>query len=250
MESSKATLAIAAMLLALPALAQQPIPYAPPRAADLVPFTPRGELTRPGDAPIDPTANVKELVALSIKRLDDLRIAEGRRLEDLQAANDRRISEAAAMRSEYAEKLSIAEAKRIDAIRAVDVNAVSIATERATQQATVLAAQVAQSAETLRSLVASSAATLAAQQDQVSKQFDSRLVQLEKSQYTNQGQNQPQISALMAERLVALEKSQNESSGKGAGLSDMWGYVVGAVGFLAVLIGIALNFRPKYSGGR
>jgi murein DD-endopeptidase MepM/ murein hydrolase activator NlpD len=229
------------LVLASPAWAQQAVPYAP-RQADPIPFTPRGEMPRPGDSPIDPTANVKELVALSIKRLDDLRIAESRRLEELQVAENRRITGEMALRAEFAEKLANAEAKRIDAIRAVDVSAVAIATERATQQANVLAAQVTQSAETLRSLVASSAATLAAQQDQVSKQNNERISKLEQSQYTNLGQNQPQLSAQLAERLVTLEKMQNLDTGKGAGLDALWGYIIG---FIGVAVGLYSLLRHR-----
>lgn len=206
-------------------------------AEPVTPYPPT-TISVPGSQAIDPTANVQKLVEAAIKRLDDLRIADARRLEDLQSSNDRRVSEIAALRADFAEKLAIAEAKRIDAIRAIDVNAVSIATERATQQANVLAAQVTQSAETLRNLVASSAQTLAAQQDVVAKQFEARLSQLEKSQYTNQGQNQPGLSAQMLDRLTSLEKSQNEISGKGAGLSAMWGYVAGAMGIAIAVFGV------------
>lgn len=81
---------------------------------------------------IDPTQNVKELVALEMRRQDDLRDAEARRVDDLME-----------LRADYDAQLRIAEAKRIDAIRAVDVNAVSVASERANQQASVLANQVA-----------------------------------------------------------------------------------------------------------
>ena len=110
---------------------------------------------------IDPTANVLLLVDAAVKRLDDigsirselqqerirriddLRVTDTRRVDELRQAESRRVDEHATMRAEYENKLSEAEKKRIDAIRAVDVAAVAVASERATQQATVLANQVA-----------------------------------------------------------------------------------------------------------
>src|SRR5471030_432941 len=95
-------------------------------------------------------------------------------------AERRRVNEQMELRADYGVQLSIAEAKRIDAIRAVDVNAVSVANERATAQAAVLANQVAASAETLRALVAATAATVAQQLAQVSAGIADRLSALEK----------------------------------------------------------------------
>lgn len=142
--------------------------------------------------PRDPTINVRELVESSISRLDDLSAAESRRVDGIMT-----------LRAEYEEKLREAEAKRIDAIRAVDVNAVAVASERATQQATVLANQVSISAETLRALVAATANTIAQQLSALTAQLTDRISSLEKSQYT--------------------------ISGTGAGRKDFYGWVVGGV---------------------
>ena len=127
---------------------------------------------------IDPTANVLALVEAVVKRINDLHDAELRRVDELME-----------LRAAFYAKLAEAEAKRIDAIRAVDVGAVAIATERATQQAAVLAAQVSQSADTLRALVATTAATVAAQLQQMSAQLVERLALLERSQYENKGKS-------------------------------------------------------------
>src|SRR5471030_840272 len=98
-------------------------------------------------------------------------------------AERRRVNEQMELRADYGVQLSIAEAKRIDAIRAVDVNAVSVANERATQQASVLANQVAVSAETLRALVATTAIATEQKQAQLVSQLTDRIASLEKSQY-------------------------------------------------------------------
>lgn len=118
---------------------------------------------RPTANPVtDPTVNVKDALREAVARFDALREAD-RRYAD---AEIRRIDDLMGLRALYAEKLEVAEAKRIDAIRAVDVNAIAIANERATAQATVLANQVVATADTLRSLVSTTAAAQKAQLDQ------------------------------------------------------------------------------------
>lgn len=140
----------------------------------------------------DPTENVKTMLKEAVQRLDDLRNAE-----------INRVNEQMDLRAEYSVQLGVAEAKRIDAIRAVDVNAVSVANERATAQAAVLANQVAASAETLRALVAATAATTAQQLTQLTTQ--------------------------LTDRLTSLEKAQYESKGSSGGIKDMAGWIIGAI---------------------
>jgi hypothetical protein len=103
-----------------------------------------------GNAIIDPTKNVLDLVAAAIQRQDDLREA---------ALNHTR--EISVLRSDYDEKLRKAESARIDAIRAVDVGAVNRAAEVSAVAATALAAQVQASAEALRTQVAATATAAA-----------------------------------------------------------------------------------------
>ena len=120
--------------------------------------------------------NVREMLRDAIDRLDGLREAETRRVNDL-----------AAMRDKYQDKVDIAEAKRIDAIRVVDVNAVTVANDKATAQAAVLARQVTESAETLRKLVESTASSAAAQLVQLISPITERLGKLEEYQFKGQG---------------------------------------------------------------
>lgn len=145
---------------------------------------------------MDPTENVRGMIDRAVSRIDDLREAEVRR-----------VNEQMMLRAEYSAQLALAEAKRIDAIRAVDVNAVSVANDRATAQAAVLASQVSTSAENLRQLVAATATTVA--------------------------QQLAQVSSEIAERLSALEKSQYESKGSSGGMRDVWGWIV--AGILALI---------------
>lgn len=67
------------------------------------------------DGPIDPTANVLQLVEAAIIRQDDLREADSRHAHELNE-----------LRASYQQKLREAETARIDAIRAVDVGAVTV----------------------------------------------------------------------------------------------------------------------------
>lgn len=160
------------------------------------------------DANIDPTANVIALVELNIKRLDDLRIAELKRID-----------EKLELRAEFFEKLSVAEAKRIDAIRAVDINAVAVAAEKATVQATVLANQMTISTDTLRTLISSTATQLQAQIGTITTQFN--------------------------DRTTALEKSQYEIRGTGTGRKDFYGYVIGGISILITVILFYLRLVGK-----
>ena len=148
----------------------------------------------------DSTANAVMLFEMSIKRIDDLRIAEAHRNDDLRIAEVQRIHEQLAIHAIYEEKLTIAEQKRLDAIRSVDTTAVATAADRAAVQAQVLAKNVTESAETLRALVASTATSVASNLAQVSTQLTDRITLLEKKQYENQGKSSvtdPQLDALL-----------------------------------------------------
>lgn len=170
----------------------------------------------PTNGRVDPTLNIRELIDAAACRQDDLRTAETQRVNQEFEAERRRHE---------------AETKRVDALRAVDIAAVATANERALEQAAVLASQVATSAETLRALVASTAVTIARQLDQLSTQLSDRISALEKASYEGAGRQRmtdPQMVELLAE-VKALNETRAKSSGKGAGLTAMWGYLVAAV---------------------
>lgn len=175
----------------------------------------------------DPTENVRELMGAAVQRLDDLRNAEIRRLKDVMD-----------LTSNYSEKLVAAEAKRIDAIRAVDVNAVAVASERAAQQALVLANQVSASAETLRLLVASTATQLAAQLAQTTAQLTERTASLEKAQYEGVGNRRvtdPQLTELM-QQVRDLNSSRSRVEGRTGVSAPLMMMMASLVGGLIVYL--------------
>lgn len=181
--------------------------------------------------PPDPSLNVREMLGYAVDRLDDLREAESRRIDGILE-----------IRAYYEEKLALAETKRIDAIRAVDVNSVSVANEKATQQAQVLANQVVQSAEALRVLVASTAETALKAQQQIAGALSDRVAALEQAQYTGAGKQSvtdPAQAALL-ERIVAelkaLGTSKDLIGGTRSGRVDAFQTVRNAV-LLAIAIG-------------
>ena len=131
---------------------------------------------------IDPTENVRNLVLLNVKRLDDTINMLAERLTSKIEAEIRRIDETIALSREATKLINKAEAKRINAIRAVDVGAVATANDKATAQAVVLANQVSSSAETLRALVAQTATTVAQQLSQYTTQLSDRISSIEKAQ--------------------------------------------------------------------
>jgi hypothetical protein len=192
---------------------------------------------------IDPTENVKKLFEAGMQRQDDLRAAEAKRQDDLmsqRAAHDKEVAE-------LREKLVMAEAKRIDAIRAVDVAAVGTASERASQQAQVLANQVASSAETLRTLVASTAATVAQSLSQVSGALAERIAVLEKSQYEAKGGigTVPAWAGGLMEAVATLQKGSQRGEGRGEGISKFAGWIVAGITLAAVVAGLIVTVMSK-----
>lgn len=201
----------------------------------------------------DPTKNVLELVTSASNRLDELRQAEGRRLDELRAsdarrlddlrmAETRRLDERLILKTEYDERLLIAEAKRIDAIRAVDVAAVSVASQRASDQASVLANQVAQSAEALRALVATTAATVANSQQQLANTLSARLTTLEQAQYEGKGRTSYTDPTMMelAAQVRKLSDAATMSSGTRGGSAAVIAYVISGIIAVGGLISIAV----------
>ena len=218
-----------------------------------------------GGAVIDPTRNVLDLVraeskyqdasresseryaASEIESLRKLTELRAEHVKEIAAAESLRVDQQSALRTDYERRLAEAEAKRIDAIRAVDVNAVSVAAQRSSDQASVLAAQVqqsaeqlrtqvAQSAEALRSLVASTAASQAASLQQLVGGLSTRITTLEQAQYEGKGRSayaDPQIAELLT-KVDVLSQRAAVGTGKSEGISAAWAAVI-AIGGIAVL---------------
>lgn len=204
-----------------------------------------------GGPTVDPTKNVLDLVQAAVARLDDLRDAESRRLDERAAAERSHIREIMKLTAEYEDKLASAEAKRIDAIRAVDVGAVAVAAERATQQATVLAAQVATSAETLRTLVQTSATALATQQTAIMEPITTRIAALERTSYEGAGKagvTDPQMALLLSEMRATREQIA-QGSGVKQGSTDMRIVIFGTIAAIATIFGVIVGVISLTSGG-
>jgi hypothetical protein len=205
----------------------------------------------------DPSENVKALSEAANKRQDDLREATDKlvqvqisglkevvhllssHLTNLSSAESRRVDDQLTIRAYYSERLELAEAKRIDAIRAVDVNAVAVASQRASDQATVLATQVAQSAEALRGLVASTANTVAQSQQTLATTLSTRITTLEQAQYEGKGKQSfadPAFAELLSE-VKSLRETRRETIGVNQGVSLSWGVFLGAATLAVAIMG-------------
>lgn len=209
-----------------------------------------------GGGIIDPSENVKELSEASNKRQDDLRAAseillesKAKCLEEKLTIISKNIESLANLRASYEEKLSIAESKRIDAIRAVDVNAVSVASQRAGDQANVLASQVVQTAETLRNLVSTTAATVQQGFQSITTALSTRITTLEQAQYKGEGQSgvrDPAISDALEKMQAAilnLGSSRDKTEAHTAGVSATTTMLI-AVG--AAMVPIAVMLVSKF----
>jgi hypothetical protein len=206
---------------------------------------------------VDPTANVIALSKASNVRQDDLRKLNDKRFNSRLAAlrkevilRCRNIDQHSKLRADYDNKLRKAEAKRINAIRAVDVNAVSVASQRANDQATALATTVAQSAEvmrnqvsqaaeTMRNLVATTAATALQNQQQQFGALSTRLAVIE--QAMSEGKGKQSYSDPMIVELVAEMKAIRGT--KGEGQTAMWGYILGGLGLLALVADVIIHIK-------
>lgn len=219
-----------------------------------------------GDVTKDPTPNVQNIVKAAVDRLDDIRVSETRRLEQalsyeilridqLRLAEGKRIDEQMELRAHYENLLQVAEAKRIDAIHYADVNAVAVANERVTAQATVLANQVTLSADTLRTLVATTASaaaatasTVASQLQQVLQTLNDRLVVVERANYEGKGEksySDPLLSRLTA-AIESLQQTRSTGEGRAAQVvtgtaNNQWviGLLIGIPALLLAIVGIA-----------
>lgn len=175
----------------------------------------------------DPTYNVRMLMASENNALRELAIAEIRHVDEKQT-----------LHVMYQEKLTVAEAKRIDAILAAQVSQQQADRERANAEALRIASQVTSQADQQRSLVATTAAAQAAASAQTTNQLNERLFNLEKAAYTGAGSSlvKDPIFAEVIKKLDVVVASQNQGTGKGIGANSLWGYIIGGIGALAIVL--------------
>lgn len=169
-----------------------------------------------GNPIIDPTANVIALVEAQANAAEQLRIADTK-YNDTVAKH---INEMAKLRAGHSETLRISDLDRLDKTRQVDVLASS-------STATGLAVTV----QTLAKQTTELASTLATQTDNLVKDINSRIAELQKSSY--QGAGKSSVADPVIENLVIevrnLIKAQASGSGKTVGMEKMWGWIVAGI---------------------
>jgi hypothetical protein len=152
----------------------------------------------------DPTVNVLALVEASVKRIDDLLVAERSRINQYME-----------LTVSHAEELRSAESKRVDAIRAVDINAVTVANDRAVQQASILANQLVAATDGFRKQIAD-----------LNTQLSDRI---------------NFVSNQMSQRISDIEKSQSARQGSGAGMKELYGWIAGGIVLLIAIANFVLH---------
>jgi hypothetical protein len=140
-----------------------------------------------GRSVIDPTVNVRDLVASAVSRLDDLREAENKATRRITHAETKHIRDTANLRAEHYRELRVAEAGRIDAILVNVADTAKLTSAAAEIRATTLANQVTTSADTLRNQVADAAQ---ASNDTLDRRFDpiqKSIEEIRRFQFETQG---------------------------------------------------------------
>lgn len=240
-----------------------------------------------GEPAVDPSENVKALNEQGLKRQDDIRALVEKRLDDIRVLSDKlidvqlksndRISEIryqhsldmlkasadraddlAKMRAELGKEIQIAEKERINAIRATDVASVADQARRTSEQAATLQAQTASIAETLRtqtarladdmrSLVATTAGTQLANQQQQFSEVGKRLAAVETSISEGRGKQSYQDPAIVSLTASMDKVIQQMAANKGTdtGQSNAIFYIIAALG-LGLPIAIALFVRRPH----
>jgi hypothetical protein len=107
----------------------------------------------------------------------------------------------------------------------------------------VLATQVSQSAEALRALVATTATTVAASQQQLANTLTARITTLEQAQYEGKGKAgyiDPQIAELATE-VKQLRESRDNVRGQDTGSAAVIAYMIAAIMALLALASLAFS---------
>lgn len=226
-----------------------PIPMCP--YAGMIPNKDRSPI-------VDPTINVSTLVAGEVSWIKASIEQMSRRTDDLQVAHEARNKDAAAhtreilnLFAEHADKLRTGDLDVHDKTRQVDVLAAAASAATLATAVTALAATADRNAENLRNQLnatatamakqtADAATATATQTDSLMRGVNDRLSSVEKAINLGTGRqsvSDPQQQEFMRD-IKEILTVQAAGSGKSAGRSDMWGYVVGAFGFLLTLAGL------------
>jgi hypothetical protein len=208
-----------------------------------------------GGATIDPTDNVKALMEASIKSLTremelQARLADAKasRVDaDLRGANilarlrAKHQKAFSVLRAEHAKETRLYDNDRWDKIRTIDMaNASATATQLLAAVNNYAAAQE-RMAQTLRDQVASTADAANKNLSALINPIVDRVAILERSSYTVAGRSavsDPAFAEMVAE-MRKLSAAGAVSTGKDAGISLAWVVLLGGIGAIGGLLGIA-----------
>ena len=203
-----------------------------------------------GGPVVDPTENVKALMAASLEALAQLRISDNafndaaaRHLTEITTLRANHAKELSALRERHQEALRVAEAARIDSIRQVDREEVNKTAAQALQAINTLAATAAQTAETLRNQVATVALQATTQRATDAAETNKRLSALELSSSERAGKQtvvDPQLAELVAE-MKLVSKTLATGGGKSEGMEKLWGWISAV--FIAAVAVVGLYLR-------
>lgn len=201
---------------------------------------------RSGGPTIDPTSNVLALVEASTKRQDDLRAA-AKELSDVKHNHSKEICD---LMARHQSALDEKESERLDSIRKVDREDVNKTAAAALDAIRTLAATTATTADTLRTQVATVAQAAANQRAIDTGETNKRLSALELGASERTGKqafSDPMMEQLKL-RMDTLLQQNSTSTGKTAGSSALWAYVVGAIGALVGFGSLFLGFMRMKGG--
>ena len=116
-----------------------------------------------------------------------------------------------------------------------------------TQQAAVLASQMATMVENTRALVDANAAASSQQLQSAITAMNERLQNLEKMGWEGAGKEKYSDPALvnLVEQVRLLTSGAATNTGKGMGANALWGYIVGGIGLLALVIDLVSRLSVK-----
>lgn len=179
----------------------------------------------------------KEIGALREKNQEKIALLREQFQEKIASLREKHQEQLAQQRETHQEKMMGAEAGRLDSIRQVDREEVAKTAITANTAITTLAKQTTDLQQTLAKQVTD---TAAAQESRNSAQYsdtNKRLSALENASSEGKGKQgvaDPQLDKLVmvVENLV---RAQATGTGKSAGSTAMWGYVVGGIGLLIAI---------------
>lgn len=218
------------------------------------PVTPGLGVDVHGNPVIDPTENVIALTNAANRRQDDLResakeisdskIAHLKEIGDLRERYQENISK---LREDHQAKISAAESGRIDSIRQVDREEVAKTAMAANTAIATLAKQTTDLATTLQRQVSDTATAAEARSSAQYNDTQKRLQAVELALSEGKGKqtvSDPQLVRL-SDLVEQMARTQATGAGKSEGSSTMWGYIIGAIGLIGMLVGIGATLLRK-----